>query len=68
MTFELDKAANINGKIAIVTGANIGLGYEVAKGLAMKEAKVIMACRNLVKAEAAKNEIGKQFLKLIWKS
>ena len=57
MSFELDKVPNINGKIAIVTGANIGLGYEVAKGLATKEAKVIMACRNLAKAAVAKKEI-----------
>ena len=57
MTFELDNVPVQRGKIAIVTGANIGLGYETTIGLAKKEIKVIMACRNLVKAEAAKEEI-----------
>lgn len=57
MTFELDNVPVQKGKIAIVTGANIGLGYETTIGLAKKEIKVIMACRNLVKAEAAKEEI-----------
>lgn len=34
------------GKIAIVTGANSGLGYYTTKGLAEKGCKVIMACRS----------------------
>ena len=46
-----------NERIAIVTGANSGLGFETTKELASKGFRVIMACRNLVKAEAAKNII-----------
>jgi protochlorophyllide reductase len=42
------------GKTAIVTGANIGLGLETARELAAKNATVILACRNLEKANAAK--------------
>ena len=34
-----------SGKIAIVTGANSGIGYDTARGLAIKNATVIMACR-----------------------
>lgn len=60
MSFELDDVLPQKGKIAIVTGANIGLGYETTIGLAKKEIKVIMACRNMDKAEAAKTEILKQ--------
>lgn len=42
-------------KIAIVTGANSGIGYAVTKGLLLGEAKVVvMACRNLKRAELAK--------------
>lgn len=55
--FSLDKIDSQKGRIAIVTGANTGLGYETALGLAQKEATVIMACRNLEKAETAKQKI-----------
>ena len=45
------------GKIAIVTGANSGLGFEVTKVLTRKGAHVIMGCRNLVKAGEARSQI-----------
>jgi NAD(P)-dependent dehydrogenase (short-subunit alcohol dehydrogenase family) len=45
------------GRIMIVTGANTGLGYENAKTLAAKGATVVMACRNIEKANAAKEKI-----------
>lgn len=60
MSFNLEDTSSQKGKIAIVTGANIGLGYETTIGLAKKEVKVIMACRNMDKAEAAKAEVLKQ--------
>lgn len=44
-------------KIAIVTGANIGLGYETALALSKEDYKVILACRNIDKAEKAKSDI-----------
>lgn len=37
---------NLSGQIAIVTGANTGLGYETARALASAGAKVILAGRN----------------------
>ena len=57
MSFSINNAPSQKGKIAIVTGANIGLGFETTIGLVKKGAKVIMACRNLQKAEQAKKEI-----------
>ncbi len=45
------------GRVAIVTGANSGIGYETAKALAAKGATVVMACRNLEKANAAADKI-----------
>jgi NAD(P)-dependent dehydrogenase (short-subunit alcohol dehydrogenase family) len=48
------------GKIAIITGANSGIGYETTLALARKNAHVVMACRNLEKAETARVQIAKQ--------
>ena len=44
-------------KVAIVTGSNSGIGYEAALALARKGATVVMACRNLDKANEAAQEI-----------
>ncbi|TXH18891.1 MAG: SDR family NAD(P)-dependent oxidoreductase [Mycobacterium sp.] len=41
------------GRIAVVTGANTGLGIETAKALAAKGARVVLAVRNLEKGKAA---------------
>ena len=48
------------GRIAIVTGANSGLGYESSLALASKGAEVIMACRNLEKGQSAYHDIKQQ--------
>ena len=57
MNFSLSQIPSQQDKIAIVTGANTGLGYETALGLAKTGMKVVMACRNLEKAEQAKAQI-----------
>jgi NAD(P)-dependent dehydrogenase (short-subunit alcohol dehydrogenase family) len=46
-----DNIPNMHGKIVIITGANSGLGYESSLALAENGAMVIMACRNLVRAQ-----------------
>lgn len=48
---------DLSGKLALVTGANSGLGYETTLALAAKNAEVIMACRNLEKGNAALTQI-----------
>ncbi len=53
-------AANIpnqKGKVVVVTGSSSGIGYEAARVLANKEAKVIIAVRNLDKGKKAKEKI-----------
>jgi len=52
-----DDMPDFAGKVAIVTGANSGIGYETAKALAENGATVVMACRNLEKARAAADTI-----------
>lgn len=52
-----EQIPDLTDKIVIVTGANSGIGYETAKALAEKNAEVIMACRNLDKANRAVEQI-----------
>ncbi|XP_055609935.1 retinol dehydrogenase 12-like isoform X2 [Uranotaenia lowii] len=51
---------SLRGKFLIITGCNTGLGYETAKALVSRQASVIMACRNLDKANHAIEEIRKE--------
>lgn len=44
----------LNGKVAIVTGCNSGIGKETVKDLAKLGCRVIMACRNMKEAHKAK--------------
>ena len=46
-----------SGRIAVVTGANSGLGLVTARELARKGALVVLACRNMDKGEAALAEV-----------
>ena len=48
------------GKTIIVTGANTGLGFETSKALAAKGAKVILACRDEHRGQAALERIQKE--------
>jgi len=45
------------GKLALVTGANSGLGFQTTTQLVQRGCIVIMACRNMDKARKAKTEI-----------
>lgn len=57
MTFTAASIPDLTGTVAVVTGANGGLGLETTKALVGKGAHVLMAARNRAKAEAARNEL-----------
>ncbi len=41
------------GRIAVITGGNGGLGFEAARAMAAKGARVVLACRSAAKGEEA---------------
>jgi NAD(P)-dependent dehydrogenase (short-subunit alcohol dehydrogenase family) len=47
-------------RLAIVTGANSGIGYQAARYLSRAGATVILACRNQEKGEAARAKIASE--------
>ncbi|XP_028835197.1 retinol dehydrogenase 12 isoform X1 [Denticeps clupeoides] len=47
----------LRGKTVVITGANTGIGKETALDMACRGARVVMACRDLTKAEKAAEEI-----------
>jgi NAD(P)-dependent dehydrogenase (short-subunit alcohol dehydrogenase family) len=44
-------------RVAVITGSNTGIGYQVARVLAARHATVVLACRDVTKAEAAADRI-----------
>jgi NAD(P)-dependent dehydrogenase (short-subunit alcohol dehydrogenase family) len=50
-------AADLSQRVALVTGANRGMGKETARELARMGATVVLGCRSRGRGEAAANEI-----------
>lgn len=47
-------------KVCLITGANRGIGYEVARGLAKRGATVVLVARDAAKGEAARQRIAEE--------
>ncbi|XP_015601890.1 WW domain-containing oxidoreductase [Cephus cinctus] len=48
---------DLRGKLALITGANTGIGFETARSLALHGCNVILACRDVQKAQEAVKKI-----------
>jgi NAD(P)-dependent dehydrogenase (short-subunit alcohol dehydrogenase family) len=57
MGFDETSIPDQSGRVAIVTGANSGIGYETARALAAKGARVVVACRDASKGRDAESRI-----------
>lgn len=57
MPFSVAKTPSLVGKTALVTGGNIGLGFETVKALASRGAQVLLAARNEEKGRRAVTEV-----------
>ncbi len=55
-----DDMTDQTGRVAIVTGANSGIGFHAARHLAARGAEVVLACRTESKALKARDEIRAQ--------
>ena len=53
----IDSLESIDNKLVIITGSNSGIGFEIARIALLKGARVVMACRNLDRANAAKEKL-----------
>ncbi|XP_058503989.1 retinol dehydrogenase 13 [Solea solea] len=47
----------LDGKTIVITGANTGIGKETSREMARRGARVVMACRDLTRAEQSADEI-----------
>ncbi len=57
MGWTLKDIPDQTGRLALVTGANSGLGLETTRALLQKGATVLMSCRDQYKGEAARQEL-----------
>ena len=55
--WDAERIPDQSGRIAVVTGANSGLGLVTARELARKGALVVLACRNMDKGRTALAEV-----------
>ncbi len=57
MAWTASQIPDLTGKVAVITGANSGLGYESTKALSRAGAHVVMATRTVERGTAARDRI-----------
>ena len=57
MAGQCRSSRRLDGKVAVITGANTGIGKITAADLSRRGARVIMLCRSLERAEPAAADI-----------
>jgi len=57
MGWSIDDVPDMAGRVAVITGANGGLGFETARALARKGATIVMAVRDAEKGARARGAI-----------
>lgn len=60
-SWNADHIPDQDGRLAVITGASSGIGMEAARMLAQKNARVVLAVRNLAKGEQVAKSIRQQF-------
>src|SRR6202453_653440 len=56
-TWSTADIGDLTGRVALVTGANSGIGYETSRALAEHGAHVILGCRDDEKARQARDKL-----------
>jgi len=57
LSWSPDDIGDLTGRVALITGANSGIGFETARALADHGAHVVLGCRNPEKARRAAEEL-----------
>ncbi len=57
MSFRPADLPDLTGKVAVITGANSGIGFHTAKELARHGATVVLACRDVASADKAATKV-----------
>lgn len=58
VNLKMNEMSKLNGKVAVVTGGNSGIGFATAKELKSQGATVIITGRNAEKVQTAASELG----------